>query len=111
MVGGMLRDPAVMRRRLREGVEFFRFLRTRRARSTRGSAGGLDRRRVGKRAAMRALFVCRGNICRSRVAEQIFQVLTWSVAGRGEPRGAVRRCRPGFRRSPHHRDVTSRGPT
>jgi hopanoid biosynthesis associated radical SAM protein HpnJ len=31
MVGGMLRDPAVMRRRLREGVEFFRFLRTRRA--------------------------------------------------------------------------------
>jgi hopanoid biosynthesis associated radical SAM protein HpnJ len=32
MVGGMLRDPAVMRRRLREGVEFFRFLRKRRAR-------------------------------------------------------------------------------
>jgi radical SAM superfamily enzyme YgiQ (UPF0313 family) len=30
MVGGMLRDPAVMRRRLREGVEFFRFLRARR---------------------------------------------------------------------------------
>jgi hopanoid biosynthesis associated radical SAM protein HpnJ len=30
MVGGMLRDPAVMRRRLREGVEFFRFLRERR---------------------------------------------------------------------------------
>jgi hopanoid biosynthesis associated radical SAM protein HpnJ len=30
MVGGMLRDPAVMRRRLREGVEFFRFLRDRR---------------------------------------------------------------------------------
>jgi hopanoid biosynthesis associated radical SAM protein HpnJ len=30
MVGGMLRDPAVMRRRLREGVEFFRFLRQRR---------------------------------------------------------------------------------
>ncbi len=29
MVGGMLRDPAVMRRRLREGVEFFRFLRQR----------------------------------------------------------------------------------
>jgi radical SAM superfamily enzyme YgiQ (UPF0313 family) len=29
--GGMLRDPAVMRRRLREGVEFFRFLRARRA--------------------------------------------------------------------------------
>jgi predicted protein tyrosine phosphatase len=33
---------------------------------------------------MRALFVCRGNVCRSRVAEQIFQVLTWSVAGRGD---------------------------
>ena len=33
---------------------------------------------------MRVLFVCRGNICRSRVAEQIFQVLTWSVGGRGE---------------------------
>ena len=31
---------------------------------------------------MRALFVCRGNVCRSRVAEQIFQVLTWSVADR-----------------------------
>ena len=31
MVGGMLRDPAVTRRRLREGVEFLRFLRTRRA--------------------------------------------------------------------------------
>ena len=30
MVGGMLRDPAVMRRRLREGVEFVRFLRHRR---------------------------------------------------------------------------------
>jgi len=29
MVGGMLRDPIVMRRRLREGVEFFRFLRER----------------------------------------------------------------------------------
>jgi hopanoid biosynthesis associated radical SAM protein HpnJ len=29
MVGGMLRDPAVMRRRLREGSEFFRFLRER----------------------------------------------------------------------------------
>jgi radical SAM superfamily enzyme YgiQ (UPF0313 family) len=30
MVGGMLRDPAVLRRRLREGVEFVRFLRARR---------------------------------------------------------------------------------
>jgi protein-tyrosine-phosphatase len=33
---------------------------------------------------MRVLFVCRGNICRSRVAEQIFQVLTWSVGARGD---------------------------
>jgi protein-tyrosine-phosphatase len=33
---------------------------------------------------MRVLFVCRGNICRSRVAEQIFQVLTWSVGDRGD---------------------------
>jgi len=31
MVGGMLRDPAVMGRRLREGAEFFRFLRERKA--------------------------------------------------------------------------------
>jgi len=31
IAGGMLRDPAVMRRRLREGAEFFRFLRERRA--------------------------------------------------------------------------------
>jgi hypothetical protein len=30
MVSDMLRDPAVMRRRLREGVEFLRFLRARR---------------------------------------------------------------------------------
>jgi predicted protein tyrosine phosphatase len=33
---------------------------------------------------MRVLFVCRGNVCRSRVGEQIFQVLTWSVGGRGD---------------------------
>jgi predicted protein tyrosine phosphatase len=33
---------------------------------------------------MRVLFVCRGNICRSRVGEQIFQVLAWSVADRGD---------------------------
>jgi hopanoid biosynthesis associated radical SAM protein HpnJ len=30
MFGGMLRDPQVMRRRLREGAEFFKFLRERR---------------------------------------------------------------------------------
>jgi hopanoid biosynthesis associated radical SAM protein HpnJ len=36
MVGGMLRDPAIMRRRLREGVEFFRFMRQR-----RGGADGV----------------------------------------------------------------------
>jgi len=33
MVGGMLKDPVVMRRRLREGVEFFRFMRERRGQS------------------------------------------------------------------------------
>jgi protein-tyrosine-phosphatase len=33
---------------------------------------------------VRVLFVCRGNVCRSRVGEQIFQVLSWSVGGRGE---------------------------
>lgn len=32
---------------------------------------------------MNVLFVCRGNICRSRVAEQIFQVLSWNVGKRG----------------------------
>jgi predicted protein tyrosine phosphatase len=31
---------------------------------------------------MRALFVCRQNRCRSRVAEDIFRVLTWDVDGR-----------------------------
>lgn len=31
---------------------------------------------------MRVLFVCRGNVCRSRVAEEIFRVLSWSVPGR-----------------------------
>ena len=45
IAGGMLRDPAVMRRRLREGAEFFRFLRERRAslgdaRVAASSAGG-----------------------------------------------------------------------
>ena len=33
---------------------------------------------------MRVLFVCRGNVCRSRVAEQIFQVLSWTVGARGD---------------------------
>jgi hopanoid biosynthesis associated radical SAM protein HpnJ len=42
IVGGMLREPAVMRRRLREGVEFFRFLRERRggAEAARPAASG-----------------------------------------------------------------------
>jgi hopanoid biosynthesis associated radical SAM protein HpnJ len=35
MVGGMLRNPAVMRRRLREGVEFFRFMRERKGQAAR----------------------------------------------------------------------------
>jgi predicted protein tyrosine phosphatase len=33
---------------------------------------------------MRVLFICRGNVCRSRVAEQIFQALSWTVGARGE---------------------------
>src|SRR5262245_19700719 len=32
---------------------------------------------------MRVLFVCRGNVCRSRVAEQIFRVLSWNGSHRG----------------------------
>lgn len=32
---------------------------------------------------MRVLFVCTHNVCRSRVAEEVFRVMTWSVAGRG----------------------------
>jgi hypothetical protein len=31
LFGGMLRDPEVMKRRLREGVEFFKFLHERKA--------------------------------------------------------------------------------
>jgi hypothetical protein len=38
MMGGMLRDPAVMRRRLREGVGFFRFLRQRRVAAAESGA-------------------------------------------------------------------------
>jgi protein-tyrosine-phosphatase len=33
---------------------------------------------------MRVLFVCRGNVCRSRVGEEIFRVLAWTVKGRGD---------------------------
>jgi protein-tyrosine-phosphatase len=33
---------------------------------------------------VKVLFVCRGNVCRSRVGEQIFRVLSWSVGGRGD---------------------------
>lgn len=32
---------------------------------------------------MRALFVCTQNICRSRMAEEVFRVLSWSVRDRG----------------------------
>ncbi len=59
---------------------------------------------------MRALFVCRGNICRSRVAEQIFQVLTWSVAGRGDHEVRSAGVDPDSGGRPSRR-VTSRGPT
>jgi protein-tyrosine-phosphatase len=33
---------------------------------------------------MRVLFVCRGNICRSRVGARIFDTLTWEVAERDD---------------------------
>jgi hypothetical protein len=33
LFGGMLRDPEVMKRRLREGVEFFKFLHERKSTS------------------------------------------------------------------------------
>lgn len=33
---------------------------------------------------MRVLFVCRGNVCRSRVGEEIFRVLSWSVGNRAD---------------------------
>ncbi len=31
---------------------------------------------------MQVLFVCTANVCRSRMAEEVFRVLAWSVAGR-----------------------------
>jgi hypothetical protein len=40
MVGGMLRSPEVMRRRLREGVEFFRFLHDRKEAAPASRAAG-----------------------------------------------------------------------
>ena len=40
MVGGMLRSPEVMRRRLREGVEFFRFLHDRKETTPASRAAG-----------------------------------------------------------------------
>ena len=46
---------------------------------------------------MRTLFVCRGNLCRSRVAEDIFRVLTWRVEGRSnhDVRSAGTKADPG----------------
>lgn len=32
-------------------------------------------------AAVRVLFVCTANICRSRMAEDVFRVLAWSLPG------------------------------
>ena len=56
---------------------------------------------------MRVLFVCRGNVCRSRFAEAQIQTLTWSGADRGdhEPRSAGVDPHPGVR-SVTGRDVT-----
>jgi protein-tyrosine-phosphatase len=31
---------------------------------------------------VRVLFVCTANVCRSRVAEEVFQVLAWTLPGR-----------------------------
>jgi protein-tyrosine-phosphatase len=45
---------------------------------------------------MRALFVCRGNVCRSRVAENIFRVLAWST-GDNDVRSAGTKAGPGGR--------------
>ena len=36
-------------------------------------------------ANVRVLFVCTQNICRSRMAEEVFRVLAWSVRKRGTP--------------------------
>ncbi len=46
---------------------------------------------------MRTLFVCRGNLCRSRVAEDIFRVLTWRAQGQNhyEVRSAGTKADPG----------------
>ncbi len=56
MVGGMLRSPEVMKRRLREGVEFFRFLHERKDHGARhrspDSGGSRIRRRAVKRPGM-----------------------------------------------------------
>jgi protein-tyrosine-phosphatase len=48
---------------------------------------------------MRVLFVCRGNICRSRVGARIFDTLTWEVAERDdhEARSAGTQPDPGGR--------------
>jgi protein-tyrosine-phosphatase len=54
---------------------------------------------------MRVLFVCRGNVCRSRVAEQIFQVLTWTVGARGDHEARSAGVDPDSR----SRSETSRG--
>ena len=111
MVGGMLRDPAVMRRRLREGAEFFRFLRERRVELARGPARGLERGRLIGRRPMSVLFVCRGNVCRSRVGEQIFQVLSLERRRPGRPRGALGRRRSRTRVGARSPDGMWSGPT
>ena len=53
---------------------------------------------------MRVLFVCRGNVCRSRVAEEIFCVLTW-----GPSSGSAHEARSaGVDPDPGGRPVTAR---
>lgn len=48
---------------------------------------------------MRVLFVCTANVCRSRTAEEVFRILTWSMPGREahEARSAGTHAEPGGR--------------
>ena len=50
-------------------------------------------------AAVRVLFVCTANVCRSRMAQGVFRALTWSLPGRNghEARSAGTDPDPGGR--------------
>jgi protein-tyrosine-phosphatase len=55
---------------------------------------------------MKALFVCTANICRSRMGEEVFRVLTWQVRDKNgaRPRHEVRSA--GTRPDPGGRGLT-----